>query len=75
MVSGWHRSKRAYKRERSGKRRCTSSRTAARYLKHGESRVTEQSAAEWAGEGGRRRWLERERKAVSKGVEEDQFHE
>ncbi len=31
--------------------------------------------AEWAGEGGWRRWLGRERKPVSKGVEEDQFHE
>ena len=50
-------------------------RTTARYLKHGESRVTEPSAAEWAGEGGRRRWLERAWKPASKGVEEDQFHE
>jgi len=43
--------------------------------KRGESRVTELSAAEWAGEGGWRRWLGRERKPVSKGVEEEQFHE
>lgn len=34
--------------KRSGERCCASSRTAARYLKHGESRVTEQSAVEWA---------------------------
>jgi hypothetical protein len=74
-VSGWHRGKQAYKRERSGKRCCASSRTTARYLKHGESRVTEKSAAEWAGEGGRRRWVGRSRKPESKGEEEDQFHE
>lgn len=74
-VPGWQRGKGAYKRKRSGKRCCASSRTTAKYHKHGESRVTEGSAAEWAGEGGRRGWLERERKAVSKGVEEEQFHE
>ena len=74
-VSGWHRGKRTYKRKRSGEQRCASSRTTARYLKHSESYVTEQSAAGWAGEGGRRRWLGRKRTSVSKGVEEEQFHE
>ena len=60
---------------RSGEQCRASSRTTARYLKHGESRVTESSAAEWAGEGGRRRWLGKDRKPESKGEEEDQFHE
>src|SRR5437867_9419857 len=40
-VSGWHRSKRTYKRKRSGERRSASSRTAEQYLKRDESRVTE----------------------------------
>ena len=48
---------------------------ASKPLKLGESRVIEQSAAEWAGEGGRRRWLGKERRAVSKGGKEEQFHE
>jgi hypothetical protein len=39
-VSGWHRSKQAYKRKRNGERSSVSSRTAAKYLKSGESRVT-----------------------------------
>ena len=43
-VSGWHRSKRAYKRKRSGERRSVRSRTTEQYLKRGENRVTEQSA-------------------------------
>lgn len=43
--------------------------------KRGESRVTEETAAEWAGEGGWRKWSGRERKPESKGVEEEQFHE
>jgi len=42
-VSGWHRSKQTYKRERSGERCSGSSRTAESYLKRGESHVTEQS--------------------------------
>src|SRR5216684_9103157 len=45
-VSGWHRSKRTYKRERNGERSPASSRTAAKYLKHGESYVTGQLATE-----------------------------
>src|SRR6201987_4651591 len=45
-VSGWHRSKRTYKRERNGERSSASSRTAAKYLKHGESHVTGQPATE-----------------------------
>src|SRR5205823_2932517 len=40
-VSGWHRSKRTYKRKRSGERGSASSRTAEQYLKRDESRVTE----------------------------------
>jgi hypothetical protein len=44
-VCGWHRSKQTYKRERNGERRSVSSRTAAKYLKRGESRVTAQAAA------------------------------
>src|SRR5271155_227661 len=43
-VSGWHRSKRTYKRKRNGERSSASSRTAAKYLKRGESHATEQSA-------------------------------
>ena len=39
-----HRSKRTYKRERNGERSSASSRTAAKYLKRGESHATEQSA-------------------------------
>src|SRR6266849_7702302 len=45
-VSGWHRSKRAYKRERNGERCAVSSRTAEKYQKHGESHVTGQPATE-----------------------------
>jgi hypothetical protein len=43
-VSGWHRSKRTYKRKRSGESCSVSSRTAERYFKRGEGGVTEQSA-------------------------------
>src|SRR5271167_2239874 len=43
-VSGWHRSMRTYKRKRNGERGLVSSRTAAKYLKRGESRVTAQAA-------------------------------
>jgi hypothetical protein len=45
-VPGWHRSKWTYKWKRSGERSPVSSRTTEQYLKHGESYVTEQSAAE-----------------------------
>ena len=51
-----------YKRKRKGKRRPVRSRIAAWYLKQGESPVIERSAAGWAGEGGWRKWLEREGK-------------
>ena len=43
-VSGWHRSKRTYKRKRSGERCSVSSRTAERYLKLGKSRATVETA-------------------------------
>jgi len=46
IVSGWHRSKQTYKRERNGEQCVASSRTAEQYLKHGESHVTGQPAAE-----------------------------
>jgi hypothetical protein len=45
-VSGWHRSKQTYKRERNGERCAVSSRTAEKYQKHGESHVTGQPATE-----------------------------
>jgi hypothetical protein len=45
-VSGWHRSKRTYKRKRNGEQCTGSSRTAEQYLKHGESHVTGQPATE-----------------------------
>jgi hypothetical protein len=45
-VSGWHRSKRTYKRERNGEQCADSSRTAEKYQKHGESHVTGQPATE-----------------------------
>ncbi len=45
-VSGRHRSKRTYKRERNGERCTVSSRTAEKYQKHGESHVTGQPATE-----------------------------
>src|SRR6266516_7272099 len=45
-VSGWHRSKRTYKRERNGERCAVSSRTAEKYQKRGESHVTGQPATE-----------------------------
>src|SRR5229473_7294277 len=38
-VSGWHRSKQTYKRERNGERSAVSSRTAEWYQKRGESHV------------------------------------
>src|ERR1700719_1812339 len=43
-VSGWHRSKRTYKRKRNGERGSVSSRTAAKYLKRGESRGSAHAA-------------------------------
>ena len=45
-VSGWHRSKRTYKRERNGERCAVSRRTAEKYQKRGESHVTGQPATE-----------------------------
>ena len=45
-VSGRHRSKRTYKRERNGERCTVSSRAAEKYQKHGESHVTGQPATE-----------------------------
>jgi hypothetical protein len=76
MVSGWHRRKGAYKRERSGERCCVSSRTTARYLKRGESCVTEQSAADvgWGRQVGEGGWEEEGSQRV-KGGKEEQFHE
>jgi hypothetical protein len=74
-VSGWHRSKRTYKRERNGERCAVRSRTAEKYQKRGESHVTGNRRQKWVGEGSRRRWLGRKRRPVSKGAEEDQFHE
>ena len=73
-VSGWHRGKRTYKRERSGEQSPVSSRTASWYLKHSESCVTEESAAAV----GRRRGQAKavgKRNQMSKGGEVDQFHE
>jgi hypothetical protein len=45
-VSGWHRSKRTYKRERNGEQCAVSSRMVEKYQKHGESHVTGQPATE-----------------------------
>jgi hypothetical protein len=72
---GGTRSKGTYKRKRKGKRSLASSRTAAYYHKRGESRVTGQPATGmgWGRQLGK--MLERERRPVSKGGEEDQFHE
>ena len=44
-------------------------------VKSGESRVTAVAADVWAGEGGWRRWSEREGGWASKGHEEEQFLE
>src|SRR5215472_3955614 len=70
-VSGWHWSKRTYKRKRNGERGSVSSRTASWYLKHSQNCVTEKSAAavgpeKGAGEGG---W-EGTGNQTSKGEEE-----
>jgi hypothetical protein len=75
-VSGWHRSKRTYKRERNGERCFVSSRTASRYLKHSQKLcdrgIGGRSGPEKeADEGG---WEERGSQ-MSKGGEVDQFHE
>ncbi len=43
---GWYPGKRTYKRKRNGERCSVSSRTAAKYLKRGESHVTGQPATE-----------------------------
>ena len=45
-VPGWRRGKWTYKQKRSGERSPVSSRTTEQYLKHSESYVTEQSAAQ-----------------------------
>jgi hypothetical protein len=75
-VSGWHWSKRTYKRKRNGERRSVSSRTASWYLKHSQKLcyrgIGGGSGPETgAGEGG---W-EATGNQMSKGGEEDQFHE
>ena len=75
-VSGWHRSKRTYKRKRNGERSSASSRTAAKYHKRGESHATEQSATgsgsgKAAGEDGRGENSE----PMSKDGKVEQFHE
>jgi len=75
-VSGWHRSKRTYKRKRNGERGSVSSRTASWYLKHsqklGDREIGGGSGPEkGAGEGGG----EGPGNQTSKGEEEDQFHE
>jgi len=74
-VSGWHRSKRTYKRERNGERCAVSSRTAEKYQKRGESHVTGQPATEMGRGRQPAKMAGGERRPVSKGVEEDQFHE
>ncbi len=64
--------KQAYKRKRNGERSSVSSRTAAKYLKRGESCVTAQAATrvgQAAGEGG---W-EETASQMSKGEKVEQF--
>jgi len=46
-----------------------------RALKPGESRVTAQAAAEWAGEGGWQRWSVRDGERASKADDADKFLE
>jgi hypothetical protein len=75
-VSGWHRSKRTYKRERNGEQSSVSSRTASWYPKRSQKlrdrEIGGSSGPEkGAGEGG---WEERGNQ-MSKGGEVDQFHE
>jgi hypothetical protein len=75
-VAGWHRRKRTYKRKRNGEQRSASSRTAAKYLKRGESRVTAQAAARM----GRERQLAKmvgksKRGRMSKDGKVERFHE
>jgi hypothetical protein len=75
-VSGWHRSKRTYKRERKGERSPVSSRTTAKYRKRGENHVTEQSAVEMGrGRQSTKRVGKGRGNQRSKGGEVDQFHE
>ena len=52
-----------------------SSRTAEKYQKRGESHVTGQPATEMGRGRQPAKMAGRERRPVSKGVEEDQFHE
>jgi hypothetical protein len=75
-VSGWHRSKRTYKRERNGEPSPVSSRTASWYLKHSQKLCDREIGGgggpeKGADEGG---WEERGNQ-MSKGGEVDQFHE
>ena len=75
-VSGWHRSKQTYKRERSGEQCSASSRTAPWYLKRSQKLCDRgigggSGLEKGAGEGG---WAERGNQ-MSKGGEVDQFHE
>jgi hypothetical protein len=75
-VSGRHRSKRTYKRQRNGEQSPASSRTTARYLKRGESHATERSAAEVGrGRQSAKRVGKKTENQMSKGGKEDQFHE
>src|SRR5215831_3690420 len=67
-VSGWHRSKRTYKRKRNGEQGSVSSRTAAYYLGSvAKVMGPEDRRRKWVGEGSRRRWLGRERKLDEQG--------
>jgi hypothetical protein len=75
-VSGWHWSKRTYKRERNGEQSSVSSRTASWYLKRSQKLCDRgiggsSGPEKGAGEGG---WEERGCQ-MSKGGEVDQFHE
>ena len=75
-VSGWHPSKRTYKRERNGEQCSASSRTASQYLKHSRTLCNRaigggSGPEKGAGEGS---WKEKGNQ-MSKGGEVDQFHE
>jgi hypothetical protein len=75
-VSGWHLSKRTYKRERNGEQRSVSSRTASQYLKHSQKLcnrgIGDRSGSEKGADEGS--WKEKGNQ-MSKGGEVDQFHE
>ena len=75
-VSGRHRSKQTYKRERNGEQSSVSSRTASWHLKHSQKLCDREIGGgsgpeKGADEGG---WEERGNQK-SKGGEVDQFHE